>query len=177
MSVSTVQARANAYELVTDLGERLADAMNVLAQLSAAVRPLSLPAPTTRTPLSQHKHGNPAIVYAPPPAKRNGAQAKAMESAVVPTPRKVAPATPDNSWQNGAAPSAKRTRRTDIWKQVVDGILSKAGILVTDLRVLGSYASSNAYIDRLAKSHDFQWWSVGEGAKMRYIGNRNPARR
>lgn len=154
-----------AEELIADIGNKMADAMNCLAALSRVVRDLEPePAPVV---LPQRRRATPVAVPSPPqtPAQmyRNGVQT--LRNAVPPQRFHAAPVQQQ---------PVRRTRRQGAAERIVAALLSPTGVLASQLREIAGYPAGPTVLDRLAASHGFTWYETGTGDKRRYIGNKAP---
>lgn len=140
----------------------LATARELAAELSItdvparrAVKPLTLVPPSVR-----------AVASAMPvPAKRT---AKAPVIVTAPAPKRRPVAAP-------AAIEApvKRTRQTGAADRIVAALSARHGVLATELSNVAGYACGPAVLDRLAATRGFNWFTQGEGAKLRYRATTN----
>lgn len=121
--------------------------MNTLAELSCKVR--ELPTPAVTLPLRRRV----LTPVAPVPAHAAALRPRYM------------PPVQENAPQNeGPA------------QRIINGLFSKGGILHSDAKAIASYVGA-AYLDRLAHSHRFTWWTSGDGVTLRYHANRAPTQR
>lgn len=148
MSASTAN---NPSDLISDMGNKLVDALNVLARLSALVRTPTFPVRQRAVPAPVA----PPVVRAPAPVE--GPRLR---------PRYVPPVA-----QAEAAPRTRQSRRQGAADRIVAALLSPTGVLASDLRDIAGYPCGPTVIGRLAATRGFEWYETGEGAKRRFIGN------
>lgn len=126
----------------------LAEAMNTLSVLSRKVSPVPAQALPTRV-----RRALP-VAAAPAPVLR---------------PQYMPPVNPP-------AP-ARKVRRQGAADRVVAAVTSRAGVLASGLPEVAGFPCGAAYLNRLAQSRGLNWWTSGEGAKLRYCGNLKPVDR
>lgn len=66
-----------------------------------------------------------------------------------------------------------RTRKQGASDAIVAALLRPSGVLASELRTIAKYATSEAYLNRLADVHDFTWFQKDENTpKHRFVANR-----
>lgn len=66
-----------------------------------------------------------------------------------------------------------RTRRQGASDAIVAALLRPSGVLASELRTIAKYATSEAYLNRLADVHDFTWFQKDQNTpKHRFVANR-----
>lgn len=103
----------------------------------------AMPVPAKRTAKA------PVIVTAPAPKRRPVAAPAAIEAPV------------------------KRTRQTGAADRIVAALTARHGVLASELSNVAGYACGPAVLDRLAATRGFQWFTQGEGVKLRYRATTN----
>lgn len=134
-------------------------------ELAAQLNITDVPARRAVKPLAPVTPVRAVASAMPVPAKRT-AKAPVIVTAPAPKRRPV------------AAPAAietpvKRTRQTGAADRIVAALTARHGVLASELSNVAGYACGPAVLDRLAATRGFQWFTQGEGVKLRYRATTN----
>lgn len=110
-----------------------------------------------------------AIVHAKAPRRQTVTVSPTPKLDAAMGARKVIAATVAKAPTTQAA-----TRRSGAGEAIMSALLRPTGILASELKTYAKYATSAAYLNRLAQVHDFTWWTSHEGDAVKYRFHANP---